>query len=162
VSLLGRRKKEGGGSGRRILFPFIGSTISHATLDATLRLARAQDAVLVPAYLATIPHHLSLDSPAPVKEAEAALPLLELIEQRATREGVPVDSRIERGRSPRHALTGLLEHERYDTLVVPAKTSATDGFDPPDIAWLLENAPGEVLVLRPESATAARRSAAAS
>jgi Universal stress protein family len=150
VSVLGRRKKEGGGSGRRILFPFIGSTISHATLDATLRLARAQDAVLVPAYLATIPHHLSLDSPAPVKEAEAALPLLELIEQRATREGVPIDSRIERGRTPRHALTALIENEAYDTLVVPAKTSATDGFDPTDIAWLLENAPGEVLVLRPE------------
>jgi Universal stress protein family len=154
VSLLRRRRGTGAASGRRILFPFIGSTISHATLDATLRLARAQDAVLVPAYLATIPHHLSLDSPAPLREAEAALPLLELIEQRATREGVPVDSRIERGRTPRHALTALLENEGYDTLVVPAKTSATDGFDPTDIAWLLENAPGEVLVLRPEPAAA--------
>lgn len=154
MSLLRRRRGTEGASGRRILFPFIGSTISHATLDATLRLARAQDAVLVPAYLATIPHHLSLDSPAPLREAEAALPLLELIEQRATREGVPIDSRIERGRTPRHALTALLENEAYDTLVVPAKTSATDGFDPTDIAWLLENAPGEVLVLRPEPAAA--------
>jgi Universal stress protein family len=149
-----RRRSAGGASGRRILFPFIGSTISHRSLDATLRLARAQDAVLVPAYLATIPHHLSLDSPAPVRESEAALPMLELIEQRATRAGVPVDSRIERGRTPRHALTALIEHERYDTLVVPARTSASDGFDPADIAWLLENAPGEVLVLRPEPATA--------
>jgi Universal stress protein family len=161
VSLLRRRRDAVGASGRRILFPFIGSTISHATLDSTLRLARAQDAVLVPAYLATIPHHLSLDSPAPLREAEAALPLLELIEQRATREGVAVDSRIERGRTPRHALTTLLENEGYDTLVVPAKTSATDGFDPSDIAWLLENAPGEVLVLRPEPATAPRPSGAA-
>jgi hypothetical protein len=159
VSLLRPGRPHGGASGRRILFPFIGSTISRATLDATLRLARAQDAVLVPAYLATIPHHLSLDSPAPLRESEAAVPLLELIEQLATREGVQVDSRIERGRSPRHALTSLLENEQYDTLVVPAKTSATDGFDPPDIAWLLENAPGEVLVLRPEPATAPRRSA---
>jgi hypothetical protein len=49
VSLLRRQPRDGGTSGRRILFPFIGSTISHATLDATLRLARAQDAVLVPA-----------------------------------------------------------------------------------------------------------------
>jgi Universal stress protein family len=154
VSFLRRRPRAGGASGRRILFPFIGSTISHATLDATLRLARAQDAVLVPAYLATIPHHLSLDSPAPVREAEAAVPLLELIEQRATQEGVSVDSRIERGRTHRHALTALLENEAYDTLVVPAKTSATDGFDPADIAWLLESAPGEVLVLRPEPAGA--------
>jgi nucleotide-binding universal stress UspA family protein len=149
VSFLRRRPREGGASGRRILFPFIGSTISHRTLEAALRLARAQDAVLVPAYLATIPHHLSLDSPAPLRESEAAVPLLELIEQRATREGVPVDSRIERGRSPRHALTTLIQSESYDTLVVPANTSATDGFDPADVAWLLENAPGEVLVLRP-------------
>jgi nucleotide-binding universal stress UspA family protein len=154
VRLLRRRPREGGGSGRRILFPFIGSTISHGTLDATLRLARAQDAVLVPAYLATIPHHLSLDSAAPLRESEAAIPLLELIEQRAVQEGVPVDSRIERGRTHRHALAALLENEGYDTLVVPAKTSASDGFEPADIAWLLENAPGEVLVLRPEPAAA--------
>jgi hypothetical protein len=159
VSLLRRGAREGGASGRRILFPFIGSTISHATLDATLRLARTQDAVLVAAYLATIPQHLSLDSPAPLSESEAALPLLELIEQRATREGVPIDSRIERGRTPRHALEALLENEDYDTLVVPAKTSATDGFDPADIAWLLENAPGEVLVLRPEPGAFSRASA---
>jgi Universal stress protein family len=161
VSLLRRKRPAGSGSSRRILFPFIGSTISHRSLDATLRLARSQDAVLVPAYLATIPHHLTLDSPAPVRESEAALPMLELIEQRATREGVPVDSRIERGRTPRHALTTLIEHERYDTLVVPARTSASDGFEPADIAWLLENAPGEVLVLRPEPATAPPRSGAA-
>jgi hypothetical protein len=45
--------------------------------------------------------------------------------------------------------------------VVPAKTSASDGFDPTDIAWLLANAPGEVLVLRPEPATAPRPSGAA-
>jgi nucleotide-binding universal stress UspA family protein len=160
-SLLRRRPREGGTSGRRILFPFIGSTISHATLDATLRLARAQDAVLVPVYVATVPRHLSLDSPAPLSESEAAVPLLELIEQRATHEGVRVDSRIERGRTHRHALTALLENEGYDALAVPAKTSTTDGFDPSDIAWLLENAPGEVLVLRPEPATAPGPPAAA-
>jgi nucleotide-binding universal stress UspA family protein len=161
VSFLRRRPRKGGASGGRILFPFIGSTISNATLEAALKLARAQDAVLVPAYLTTIPHHLSLDSPAPLRETEAAVPMLELIEQRATQAGVPVDSRIERGRTPRHALTALLENEGYDTLVVPAKTSATDGFDPADIAWLLETAPGEVLVLRPEPATAPGGSAAA-
>jgi Universal stress protein family len=161
MSLLRRRSRQGGGaSGRRILFPFIGSTISHSTLDAALRLARAQDAVLMPAYLATIPHQLSLDSPAPLRESEAAVPLLELIEQLAAREGVPVDSRIERGRTPRHALTALLENEGYDTLVVPAKTRASDGFDPADIAWLLDKAPGELLVLRPEPAAPPRRSGA--
>jgi universal stress protein family protein len=145
------------GSDRRILFPFIGSTISQATLDATLRLARSQEATLVPAYLVIIPHHLALGSPAPVRESEEALPVLELIEQRASRAGVPVDSRIERGRSHRHALATLVEHERYDTLVVPARTSTSDGFDAADVAWLLENAPGEVLVLRTGEAVRAPR-----
>jgi hypothetical protein len=144
------RPKASAGSARRILFPFIGSTLSHSTLDATLRLARSQDATLVPAYLIVVPHHLSLESPAPVSECEAALPLLELIEQRASRERVPVDTRIERGRTYRHALATLLERERYDTLVVPARTSTSSGFEPADVAWLLETAPGEVLILRSE------------
>ncbi len=145
------------GSDRRILVPFIGSTVSNATFDAALRLARSQDATLVPAYLVVVPHHLSLESPAPVRQSESALPVLELIEQRAARAGVPVDSRIERGRSHRHALSTLVGHERYDTLVVPARTSTSDGFEPADVAWLLENAPGEVLVLRTGGALRAPR-----
>jgi hypothetical protein len=157
---LGRRerrgKPSGAGSARRILFPFIGSTISQATLDATLRLARSQDATLVPAYLVVIPHHLSLESPAPLRECDAAMPVLELIDQRASRAGVPVDSRVERGRTHRHALAALVEHERFDTLVVPARTSTSDGFEPADVAWLLENAPGEVLVLRPGAGAGAQ------
>jgi hypothetical protein len=159
---LGRRGGPRAGSARRILFPFIGSTVSQATLEATLRLARAQDATLVPAYLVVIPQHLSLESPAPIRDCDAVLPVLELIEQRATRAGVPVDSRIERGRTHRHALGALLEHERFDTLVIPARTSTSDGFEPSDVAWVLEHAPGEVLVLRPDAAPRApRRSAAA-
>jgi hypothetical protein len=157
LSLRDRGREPEAGSGRRILFPFIGSTVSQATLDATLRLARSQDATLVPAYLVVVPQHLSLASPAPVRECEAALPVLELIDQRASRAGVPVDSRIERGRTHRHALSTLLDHERYDTLVVPARTSNSDGFDPADVAWLLENAPGEVLVLRTGAAVRAPR-----
>jgi Universal stress protein family len=157
---LGRRARPGGdgagdGARRRILFPFIGSTVSQRTLDATLRFASSQDATLVPAYLLMVPHQLSLEGPAPVRECEEALPVLELIEQRATQAGVQVDTRIERGRTPRHALSTLLENEHFDTLVVPARTSTTDGFDPEDVAWLLEHASSEVLVLRPELAAAA-------
>ena len=55
----------------------------------------------------------------------------------------------------RSPLSGL--HERYDTLVVPARTSTSDGFDTADVAWLLENAPGEVLVLRTGDAVRAPR-----
>jgi hypothetical protein len=59
-----------------------------------------------------------------------------------------VDSRIETGRSPRHALRRLLDAERFDRIVVPAATSASSGFSSEDIAWLLEQAPGEIVVLR--------------
>lgn len=149
MSRLRRTRARGGGSDRRILFPFNGSTVSQAALDLTLAVARAQNATLVPAYLAVIPHQLSLESAVPVRECEAAMPLLELIEQRATSEGVPVDSRIGRGRSARHALSALLDSERFDTVIVAAKTTGSDGFEASDVAWLLEAALGEVLVVRP-------------
>jgi hypothetical protein len=92
--------------------------------------------------------HLSLEAPIG-KECEAALPLLEAIERRATRLHVPIDSRIERARTPRHGLLKLLEEEKVDRVVVPAQTKRSDGFSPVDIAWLLEHAVGEVVVLRP-------------
>ena len=133
---------------RRILFPFLGSVLSERSLDATIRLARAQEAMLIPAYLAIIPKQLSIEAPLGI-ECEGALSLLELIEQRATKAGVPVDSRIERGRTARHALAQLMDEERFDSIVLPARTSSSDGFTPSDVAWALESAPGEVLVLRP-------------
>ncbi len=136
---------------RRILFPFLGSVLSERSLDATLRLAAAENATVIPAYLAIVPQALSIEAPLG-GEAEGALAMLELIEQRAARRGVAVDSRIERGRTARHALAHLLEQERYDSLVLPAASSTSDGFAADDVAWALESAPGEVLVLRPEPA----------
>lgn len=64
----------------RILFPFLGATLSRTKLEETLRTARAQGAVLAPAYLATVPEHLSLNSPLSRSETESALAMLELIE----------------------------------------------------------------------------------
>ena len=149
---LGRAHREGdqpaSQPSTRILFPFVGSVLSERTLDATLRLAKAQNAVLMPAYLALIPRALSLDAPLG-NECEGALALLELIEQRAERAGVPVDSRIVRARTSRHALGELLADEQFDAVVIPARTNVSDGFDPRDVAWALESAPGEVIVLRP-------------
>jgi len=137
-------------SARRILFPFIGDTISQSALDAVLRLARAEHATLVPAYIATVPLHLGLEAAMPAK-CEQAMPLLEAIEQRAAWVHVPVDSRIQTGRTPRHALKQLLDEERFDRLVVPPATYGSDGFSPADIAWLLDQARGEIVVLRPSS-----------
>jgi hypothetical protein len=137
-----------GKSPRRVLFPFVGRTLSQSALDAALRLARAEGAVLMPAYLIQVPFNLGLESSLPA-ECEGALPMMEAIEQRAQRAGVPVDARIERGRTYRHALSLLLEHERYDRIIVAATSRNGDGFSADDVAWLLEHAPGEIVVVRP-------------
>jgi len=132
----------------QILLPFTGAEISRRALDAALRLARAEQATLMPAYLAAVPKQLPLDCAIPA-EAAKAMPMLEAIEQRATAQGVEVDSRIERGRSYRHALARLLSHERFDRVVVPATAEVGAGFSGDDLVWLLEKAPAEVLILRP-------------
>ena len=140
---------------RRILFPFVGGTISSSTLDAALRLARAENATLVPAYLVVVPLSLSLSAPVP-DECEQAMPLMETIEQRAARLHVPIDSRIETGRSARHALRQLIDEERFDRLIVPAASRSSEGFTSEDVAWLLEHAPGEIVVVRPGMAEATK------
>jgi nucleotide-binding universal stress UspA family protein len=132
----------------QILLPFTGTEISRRALDAALRLARAEEATLMPAYLAAVPKQLPLDCSIPI-EAAKAMPMLEAIEQRATAQNVAVDSRIERGRSYRHALARLLDRERFDRVVVPATAEAGAGFSGDDLVWLLEKAPAEVLILRP-------------
>jgi nucleotide-binding universal stress UspA family protein len=132
----------------QILLPFTGTEISRRAVDAALRLAQAEEATLMPAYLAAVPKQLPLDCSIPA-EAARAMPMLEAIEQRATAQGVEVDSRIERGRSYRHALERLLSHESFDRVVVPATAEAGAGFSGDDLVWLLEKAPAEVLILRP-------------
>lgn len=133
---------------KRIAFPFVGEALSDRALEAALRLSRAENATLVPVYLVTVPRQMPLDSPMP-RECESALPLLETIEHRAAKTNVPVDTRIERGRDSRHALQQMMEHEDYERIVIPAATNGSDGFAAEDVAWLLERAPEEVVVLRP-------------
>jgi nucleotide-binding universal stress UspA family protein len=132
----------------QILLPFTGTEISRRAVDAALRLARAEDAILMPAYLAAVPKQLPLECAIP-NEAAQAMSMLEAIEQRATGQGVPVDARIERGRSYRHALRRLLEEEQFDRVVVPATSAGGTGLSGEDLVWLLQRAPAEVLILRP-------------
>jgi hypothetical protein len=157
ATLAARRRRDRVAPGTaRILFPIVGRALSRPALDAALRIARAQNATLVPAYLASVPLHLPLDA-ALAKECELALPLLEAVEQAATAAGVPVDSRVERGRTYRHALLELVAHERYDQIVVAASPAGAAGFSAGDIAWLLARAPGEIVVLRPGDEAPAQR-----
>jgi nucleotide-binding universal stress UspA family protein len=131
-----------------ILMPFTGTEISRRAVDAAMRLARAENATLMPAYLAEVPKSLPLECAIP-KEAAKAMSMLEAIEQRARSQGVRVDARIERGRSYRHALARLLERETFDRVVVSATATGATGFSGDDLVWLLQKAPAEVLILRP-------------
>ena len=144
-----RRAPAGAGRVRRILLPFTGGTIPRRALDAALRLARAEDATLMPAFLATVPRHLPLDAPIPL-QCELGMPLLEAIEQAAARAEVPVDARVARGRTYRHALERLLHEEPVDRVIVSATGNPRDGLTDDDMVWLLQRAPAEVLILRPD------------
>lgn len=137
-------------SSRRVLFPFVAGALSNRALDAALRLARSEGATLVPVFLAQVSLDLPLDTALP-RQCSLAMPLLETIEQRATEAGVPVDSRIERGRNRRHALRQAIAEERFDRIVIAAASDGSPGFDADDVAWLLDNAPGEIVVLRPST-----------
>ena len=86
------------------------------------------------------------------QEVERALPLLEAVEHAALVAGLAVDARIERGRTPTHALQRLWDVERFDRLVAPAPANGGGGFSPKDLAWILTHAPCETLVLRPAPA----------
>jgi hypothetical protein len=138
------QRRRGAGPVRRILLPFAGTAISRRALDAALRLAQAEHATLMPAFLATVPRTLPLQAPLP-RQCETGMPVLEAIEQVAAHQDVAVDARVSRGRSPRHALELLLAAEPVDRVVVPA----TDGLSADDLVWLLEKAPAEVVILRP-------------
>lgn len=134
---------------RRILLPFTGAMISRRAFDAAVRLARVEDATIMPAYLARVPRHLPLDAPLPATCLKA-MPLLEAIEQRASAQGVHVDARIGRGRTYRDALRRMLEDETVDRVIVSAGASSKNGLSPDDLEWLLDKVPAEVMILRPD------------
>jgi nucleotide-binding universal stress UspA family protein len=133
---------------RRILLPFTGSSISRRAFDAAVRLARAENATLMPCYLATVPLNLPLDAALPA-QCLRAMPLLETIEQRAIDQDVAIDGRIVRGRTPRDALRRILEDEHFDRVIVSAEHQNGRTFSGDDLVWLLDRADAEVLILRP-------------
>jgi nucleotide-binding universal stress UspA family protein len=136
----------------RVLIPFTGGALDPTVLAAGIRIARAEDATLVPAYLIVVPLEQPQDAPMQ-QQVATAMPLLEAVEHAALRAGVPVDARIESGRTPVHALRRLWEAESFDRIVVPAPAGRHQGFSPGDLTWMLTHAPSEALILRPDPAT---------
>lgn len=141
---LDRRERVG-----RILVPFTGGALDPRVLAMAIRIARAEDAKLVPAYLIVIPLEQPADAPMQ-SQVSVAMPLLEAVEHAALRAGVPVDARIESGRTPIHALHRLWDVEHFDRIIVPAPAGRNGGFTPKDLTWMLTNAPSQTLILRPD------------
>lgn len=138
----------------RILVPFTGGELDPRVLQAAIRIARAEEATLVPAFLIVVPLEQPEDAPMQ-QQVAVAMPLLEAVEHAALRKGVPVDARIESGRTPIHALQRLWDAEHFDRIVVPAPVGRRPGFTPKDLAWMLTRAPSETLILRPDPLAAA-------
>jgi hypothetical protein len=149
MSIIPHRRRKPRPGAHRILVPFTRGHLEQTVLDAAIRIARAEEATLVPAYLILIPLELSLEAPMS-RDCELGLPLLEAVEHAASRAGVPVDARIESGRTPIHALERLWAVEHFDRIVIPAPAGREPGFTPKELLWMLTNAPSETLVLRPD------------
>jgi hypothetical protein len=132
--------------------PFTGGQLDGPVLAAAIRITHAVDGVLVPAYLLMVPLEFAPEAPLRA-QVEVAMPLLEAVELQAGRAGIPVDARIERGRTPIHALQKLWEVEQFDRILVPAPTPKQPGFSPKELAWMLTHAPSEILILRPAPST---------
>jgi hypothetical protein len=148
LSFFRRRPPEAPG-GRRVLVPFTGGELDPVVLDAAIRIARAEQATLVPAYLIVMPLEYRLD--APMQHAvELAVPLLEAVEHAGLRAGLAVDARVETGRTATHALQRLWDVERFDRIVVPAPVGRSHGFTPKELQWILVHAPYETVILRPD------------
>jgi Universal stress protein family len=148
VSRSGLRLRRPHPGSLRVLVPFTGGKLDATVLEAAIRLAQAEEATLVPAYLLLVPLRYAEDSPLR-DEVAVALPLLEAVEHAGLRAGVPVDARIEKGRSPTHALRRLWDEERFDRIVAPAPGGRGGGFTAKDITWILAHAPSETIVLKP-------------
>lgn len=155
VTFAHRQLKPRPKTARRLLVPFTGGELDQSVLAAALRVAHAEDATLVPAYLLVVPLAYAEDAPLR-QEVGVAMPLLEAVEHAALKAGVPVDARIERGRSATHALQRLWAVEEFDRVIAPAPgheggAARRTGFTPKDLAWILTEAPFATLVVKPAS-----------
>ena len=64
--------------------------------------------------------------------------------------GVPVDARIEKGRSPTHALrSGSGTRSTSTGSSRPRRTGGAEASRTKDVTWILTHAPSETIVLKP-------------
>ena len=82
---------------RRILVPFTGGALDPTVLDAAIRIARAEDATLVPAYLIVVPlEYCAEDAPMQRAGRRRRCRCSRRSSTPRCAAGVPVDARIEK------------------------------------------------------------------
>jgi hypothetical protein len=139
----------------RILLPFTGRSLSQRALDTALRTALTENATLVPVRLERIPLHLPMGASPGHQLADA----LAGIQRRARDLGVHIEPRIGYGRSYRHALLRTLTTERYDRVVLATGPGSGVEFTAADVAWVVDRADGEIVVVAAERHRRPKRSA---
>jgi hypothetical protein len=144
-----RRRPATPTTGKRVLVPFTGGELDPVVLEAAIRIAKAEEATLVPAYLMVTPLEYPLEAPLQ-KQVAVAIPFLEAVELAGLRAGLQVDARVEIGRTPIHALQRLWDVERFDRIIAPAPPGRGRGFTPKELQWILVHAPYETVILRPD------------
>jgi hypothetical protein len=120
-----------------------------------LQMARTESATLVPVRLERIPLHLPMDASPDHQLADA----LAGIQRRARDLGVHIDPRIGHGRSYRHALLRTLTTERYDRVVLATGPGSGVEFTAADVAWVVDHADAEIVVMAAERPRRPRRNA---
>ena len=119
-------------------------------LDAAIRIARAEDATLVPAYLIVIPLEYPLDAPMQQRGARWRCRCSRRSSTPRCGPAYPSTRASRAAARPIHALQRLWDAERFDRIVVPAPAGGSHGFTPKELHWMLVHAPSETVILRPD------------
>lgn len=121
---------------RRILLPFTVARSTRPSWTPRSESHRPKTPCSSPPTCSSSRSSTAKDSPLH-EQVAVAIPPFEAIEHRALRCGIPVDARIEKGRTPTHALARLFQVEQFDQVVAPAPANGGGGFTPKDLTWIL-------------------------
>ena len=134
---------------RRILLPFTGQAISRRAFEAAVRLAKAEDATIMPAFLARVPRNLPLDSPLPAQCADGdATARGDRAERAAARESPLI--RGSRGAAPTATrCAGCSRRSSSTGSSCPPPTAPGSGSAATTSSGCSQRVPAEIMILRP-------------
>ena len=128
--------------------PFTGGTLDRRFSTLAIRLAQAEDATLVPAYLLLVP--LATQTPLILLAAAVAkLFLYDLVELNLMARAVAFIAVGLLLLAGGIVYQRLWDEEHFDRILTPAPNGRGGGFTSKDVTWILAHAPAETIVLKP-------------